>query len=79
MAIGTGGLLASGYPADLGLGVGLEVLAEDDVVRHHEAVEAAFIEHSGPFEQVVPAPGVGRREREEGGGELNGRWIEASA
>ena len=60
-AVGTGRLAAADDAAELGLAVGLEVLAEHDVIRHHDPVDARLLGGPGPVHQVAPVARHARR------------------
>ena len=57
-AVGPGRLPAAGDAAELGLAVGLEVLAEHDVVGHHDPVDAGRLGGLRPVDEVPPVGGL---------------------
>ena len=63
VAVGAGRLLAALRAAVLRVAVGLEVLAEDDVVGDDEAVDAGRVGGTGPVEEELPAARVVLHER----------------
>jgi hypothetical protein len=58
VAVGTGGLPASGLPADLGAALLPEGLAEHHVIRDGQPVEARLVQQPGLLGEVGPAARV---------------------
>ena len=65
MSIRSCGLHAARHATGLGVAIGVEVLAEDDVVGNDKSVDTCRVEQAGPFEEAIPAAGVGGRKVEE--------------
>ena len=70
--VGAGGLPSSLLTAELGVSVGVEILAEHDVVGDEQAVDAGVVSRPGPVEQGPPAAGVVGRVRPQHDGEAGG-------
>ena len=58
IAVGSGGLLTTGGPADLGSRVLLEVLTEHHVVGHDEPIEAGGLGRTCAVQHVLPPTGI---------------------
>jgi len=63
VAVRTGGLRAAGLPADLGAAVGVQVLAEDDVVGDRQPIDSGPVEGLGLANDVTPTSRVLGSER----------------